>query len=100
APYTISIDGGAAAPATSPKVFGSLTPIAHALVVKDAHGCQASQELTVAEPPVLALGLTNVDVTCKTANDGSITATFSGGTAPYTISIDGGADAPATSPFT
>src|SRR5207247_9522453 len=100
APYTISIDGGAAAPATSPFTFSSLTPVSHSIVVQDAHNCQLSKPLTVAEPPALALGLTHVDVTCRTANDGSITATFSGGTAPYTISIDGGADAPATSPFT
>jgi hypothetical protein len=49
----------------------------------------------------VSLGLNKTDVLCSTPNSGTVTATFSGGVAPYSISIDAGsAVSNATSPYT
>ncbi len=99
-PYQIQLDGGGFASATSPTTFNSLGPGVHTVVVKDANSCQISKQITVTEPPALALTLGKTDATCNGGNDGTITATFSGGTAPYQIQLNGGGFSPATSPVT
>jgi len=48
----------------------------------------------------ITLTLCKTYPTCASNSDGTITATFSGGTAPYQIRIDNGAFVPATSPYT
>ena len=58
--------------------------------------------ITISEPAAAlnlsALGHTNI--TCEGPNTGTITATFSGGTPPYQLKLDGGAAFAATSPYT
>src|SRR5262249_19302967 len=99
-PYTISIDGGAFVAATSPKTFSGLGAGSHSVTVNDANGCTATQSITVNQPTAVTLSLTETDVSCNGGSDGTVTATFGGGTAPYTISIDGGGFVAATSPKT
>src|SRR5262249_61820540 len=70
------------------------------VTVKDANGCPATQSITVNQPTAVTLSLTETDVSCNGGSDGTVTATFGGGTAPYTISIDGGGFVAATSPKT
>jgi hypothetical protein len=64
------------------------------IVITDAqHPCTASTNVTLVE-----LSLQKSDETCA-GGDGTVTATFSGGTAPYKIQINGGTYVdPATSP--
>jgi hypothetical protein len=60
-------------------------------------GCTAA----LTQPAALSLSpLGYTDVTCAGANTGTITATFSGGTPPYQLKLDGGAPIVATSPYT
>src|SRR5205809_917870 len=87
-PYTFSKDGvnfGASG------TFGSLAAGSYTITVKDANGCSTTQPVTITEP-ASALGSsissqTNVD--CFGASTGSVTVSGSGGTTPYTYSIDG-----------
>ena len=62
----------------------------------DANGCTSVASVTITEPSAITLALAKTDVSCAGA-DGTITATFAGGTSPYTISIDGGAFSTASS---
>src|SRR5262245_44264361 len=94
-PYTASIDGGAFAAATSPKTFSSLSAGSHSVTVKDANGCTKSDSITVNQSSAVTLSLTKADVSCNGGSDGSVTATFGGGTAPYMIKLDAGAFAAA-----
>lgn len=91
-----SIDGGTNYSLTNQ--FSGLAPGACTVVVSDDSGCLASQRVTLTEPaqPV-ALTLTATDASSK-GNDGVIVATFSGGVGGYSISTNGGAFVPATSP--
>jgi len=57
----------------------------YSLTVTDANGCTAIvQTVTVNEIPELELTFTVNDIICSNQNIGSITATVSGGTAPFT----------------
>ncbi|MBI1804777.1 MAG: T9SS type A sorting domain-containing protein [Ignavibacteria bacterium] len=89
-PYTIQIDGGAYAAATSPKIFYSLAAGAHTVYLKDALGCIVSQSVTLTQPAALTLSLSSSNVSCNGGSNGTITLTATGGTSPYSYSKDGG----------
>src|SRR5215510_10250653 len=92
APYMIKIDAGAfAAAGPSPQTFSSLSAGSHTVTVKDANSCTKSDSITVNQPTAVTLSLAKTDVSCNGGPDGSVTATFGGGTAPYMIKIDAGA---------
>ena len=98
--YQVSLDGGAAVAMTSPHTFSSLAYGSHTVKVTDAHGCTASQAITVNQPTTLTLALTETDAKCYGGSDGTITATFSGGTSAYQVSLDGGTAVTMGSPHT
>ena len=86
-PYTYSVDGSAF---TATATYSGLTADLHSVTVKDINGCTFSASLTINNiggPTAIASTVT--DASCGTAN-GSITlGAISGGTSPYTYSIDG-----------
>src|SRR6185436_4674765 len=89
APYELSLDGSAFAAATSPKTFSGLGAGNHSVAVRDSKGCTIpAQNITILAPPALSLGLGKSDLSCNGAAHGTVTATFSGGTAPYELSLD------------
>ena len=66
-------------------------------------GCNGGELLEITGPTsaLVLQPLAYTDETCIDTNTGSITATFSGGTEPYQLQLDGGALIPnATSPYT
>ncbi len=61
------------------------------VVVVDGKGCKDSISFTVPAPQALQINLDSLsDVSCHGANDGKITITASGGTAPYSYSWTNG----------
>lgn len=54
------------------------------VVVTDANGCKATDQVTINEPGVLIVTVTQTNVSCYNGNDGTITVTPSGGVTPYT----------------
>ncbi|MBM3164950.1 MAG: gliding motility-associated C-terminal domain-containing protein, partial [Bacteroidetes bacterium] len=50
----------------------------------DANGCQTSVTITINQPPVLSLSLTQININCNGFATGSIIANPAGGQAPYT----------------
>ncbi|MBL0147098.1 MAG: SprB repeat-containing protein [Chitinophagaceae bacterium] len=68
--------------------FNGLAPGNYIAYVKDGAGCISAVAVTVAATAGPSLNVTNTPSSCN-INDGTITATASGGTAPYTYSIDG-----------
>lgn len=55
----------------------------YAVTVTDNNLCSASLSITVTEPAQLTATSSHTDVTCNGANDGTLTITVGGGTAPY-----------------
>lgn len=92
APYTFNINGGTFQANGN---FGSLGAGNYTIVARDANGCTGSSVFTLTVPnPCSGVTITvNSNVTanrpCEAPN-GSIVVTGTGGTAPYTYSLNGG----------
>ncbi|MDV7402180.1 SprB repeat-containing protein, partial [Arthrospira platensis SPKY1] len=57
------------------------------ITVTDEAGLTASCMITVTLPEALQLSLVKTDITCDGDEDGTITASATGGTAPYEYSL-------------
>lgn len=94
-PYEYSIDGGATFGPDS--VFPDIAAGTYNIVVRDANGCEATEERVVEnEDSDLAINLEASEITpvsCAETDppDGSILVAAMGGTKPYQFSIDDGA---------
>ncbi|SDC78667.1 T9SS type B sorting domain-containing protein [Williamwhitmania taraxaci] len=88
-PYQYSINGGAY---QASGTFGTLTAGAYTITVKDANSCTFDVSVTIIQPAASLTGsiTSQTNLTCNGGNDGAVTVTASGGTAPYTYNIDGG----------
>ncbi len=91
--FTFNINGGAFQATGN---FNNLAAGAYIIIAKDVNGCTGSATFTLTAPnPCAGVTITvSIVVTgnrpCE-ANNGSIVATGSGGTGPYTFSINAGA---------
>ncbi|WP_266204430.1 T9SS type B sorting domain-containing protein [Pontibacter kalidii] len=86
-PYTYSINGGSF---QNSAVFTSLLAGSHTITVKDANGCTYTQEVEVSNmegPSDLTASATTT--TCGNSNGQISISEVTGGTAPYTYSVDG-----------
>ncbi len=73
--------------------FVDLTPGDYTIEITDTNGCGPfiSNLITISEPAVITINSeVPTDITCYGTNDGKIDILASGGTAPYTYSINGG----------
>ncbi len=84
--YTYSLDG---TNFSNSDTFSGLSAGTYTVTVQDASNCTATVTQTITEPAALDLQFESVNVTCFGANDGQIAGSASGGTAPYTFSLDG-----------
>jgi hypothetical protein len=92
-PYTYSLNGGAF---QSSGTFSNLAAGAYTITAKDNNGCQGSANFTLTAPNpcngiTITVSGTVINPSAAGANNGSITATASGGASPYTFSLNGGA---------
>jgi len=79
-PYTYAWlpSGGSSSAATG------LSAITYTVTVKDSHNCLKATTVTIGQPAALNLTVNTASVTCFGGNNGSATATTTGGTSPYT----------------
>jgi large repetitive protein len=66
-----------------------LTADIYSVTTTDANGCQATLNVTIAEPSALTLSSTTTNVSCAGGTNGSILVTATGGTAAYNESWSG-----------
>ncbi len=86
APYLFNIDGGAFA---EQNVFTNLPNGVYEFGIQDANGCTTFVTGIVAVDAIIAAVGSVSEVSCFDGNDGVITVTTEGGTAPYLYSLDG-----------
>jgi SprB repeat len=80
-------------------IFNGLTPGGYTVSVRDATGCTRTVPVTVGNAAAPTVTATATIAACTNTN-GSITATGSGGIAPYQFSIDGGTTYQTSNVFT
>lgn len=87
-PYTFAINAGAYSPANA---FPALAAGTYTLHVKDNNNCIHDTIITlnITQQPIIS-NVVITNPTCSFPNVGSITVTATGGTPPYTFSINGG----------
>ncbi len=73
--------------------FFDLSPGDYTVIAQDANGCFEIIEFTITEPEILEMDLSATPEICAGDEDGSITVTTRGGTAPYSTSINSNNDA-------
>ena len=72
------------------QLLSNLAAGTYTVVVIDANGCSTQITFTVEEPELLTLTeVSTVDVSCNGLSDATATVTFAGGTAPFTLYVDG-----------
>ncbi|HEV7230781.1 MAG TPA: PKD domain-containing protein, partial [Bacteroidia bacterium] len=62
----------------------------YTITCKDSLGCTSTATDTIKQPPAISLVLSETNITCNGACNGSVFATASGGAAPYNYSWSGG----------
>lgn len=69
-------------------VFSNLLAGTYDVIIYDAIGCSATQQVILNSPvaPLSIMQTSHVDATCYGNNDGSVSFTATGGTAPYNFS--------------
>ena len=75
----------------SSKIATSLAAGVYTLTVTDAAECTVTASVTVTEPDSLAVTIEGTNISCSGSNNGTATATITGGTAPYLYSWSNGA---------
>lgn len=89
APYTYSFDGSAYTAATN---YTAITAGTYNVIVKDNNGCTFATAITVFNIPVpTALAVTTVNSTCGLPNGVINIGAVTGGTGPYTYSVNASA---------
>lgn len=75
---------------SSDATINGLPAGSYQLTVTDDNGCTAEATQTLSSPNPISLTLFKSDITCHGANDGSVSTTVTGGTAPYTFEWSSG----------
>ncbi|HBF88284.1 MAG TPA: hypothetical protein DDX39_06540 [Bacteroidales bacterium] len=85
-PYTYLWSDG-----QSNSIANNLLEGTYTVTITDGKNCTASTNVSIIEPDILSVSiLSQINVSCNAGNDGSITATISGGTTPYSYNWTGG----------
>jgi gliding motility-associated-like protein len=84
APYTINWFDG-----SSSNFLNNLDGAYYSFTIVDANNCSTSDSLEVYEPADLFITVDTIQPTCERINDGEIDAFISGGTYPYSYSLNG-----------
>lgn len=85
----VSIDGGKSYPYSIGSITG-IKPGDYTIMVKDRNNCVAkkTKQIKINNPPALVVEAQSFDVICHEGNTGKILTQASGGTKPYSFSID------------
>ncbi len=86
APYTYALGNGSFGPSG---VFSGLPAGTKVFHVKDANGCFLDTSIVLQNPTLVTAVLAPANVTCFGLSNGQIAVAATGGSSPYTYSLDG-----------
>jgi gliding motility-associated-like protein len=70
----------------------NLTAGTYKVTVTDNNGCTATNSVTITQPNILTASIARTNVSCFSGNNGSATASASGGTVPYNFHWSNGSN--------
>ncbi|MFY8137457.1 MAG: T9SS type A sorting domain-containing protein [Flavobacteriales bacterium] len=85
----LSYDFGCTGTFSDTELYAPVAVGAYTVCVEDAQGCSASFDVVVEDTPAVAATASASAISCNGEVDGGLTVNATGGTAPYTYSIDG-----------
>jgi gliding motility-associated-like protein len=86
--YTYSIDNGNTYQASGS--FSGLAPGNYSVFVQDGNGCTGAVSVTIAQVGSIDLSIASTqNISCNGGNNGSVTTAVSGGTSPFSYSLNG-----------
>ena len=86
APFTVIWPGNDTTDVKTGLCIGTYT-----VTVVDANACSTTEDITISEPAVIAASITiTTAISCNSECDGVLTATITGGTAPYVVTWNDG----------
>lgn len=99
-PYTYTWSPGNPAGQGTATITG-LCPGTYTVISRDANNCQKTETVSIIQPVAISAGITSGSLTCNAVCNGSINSVPSGGTGPYTFTLQS-SGAPVTSnpPYT
>ena len=89
-PYTYVLNGGAPQTVPAAYTYTGLAAGPYTIVVTDANGCTNTFNVTITTTSTIPGSITATQTSCPLSADATITVTPTGGTAPYSYSLDGG----------
>ena len=93
-PYTYILNGGAPVSAPGAYTYSGLPAGPYTVVVTDVTGCTNTLNIIVTTTSTIPGTITATPTSCPLSTDGTITVTPTGGTPPYSYSLDGGPSQP------
>ncbi|HMJ48454.1 MAG TPA: gliding motility-associated C-terminal domain-containing protein [Ferruginibacter sp.] len=90
-PYTYRLDGGAP---QAGNIFTGVSSGPHTVTFADSFGCIGSVTVTITVGPNITGSATSTATSCPGVSNGTITATPTSGTGPYTYKLDAGPSQP------
>ena len=100
APYNFEIDGTGFNPGPNPSTFNNLASGNHIVSIRDNNGCTRTLNINITSGPALSAITNTTGTTCNGAANGTIMISPSGGTAPFTFTLDGGTPVSGSAPYT
>lgn len=99
-PYTYTWSPGNPAGQGTATITG-LCPGTYTVISRDANNCQKTETVSIIQPVAISAGITSGSLTCNAVCNGSINSVPSGGTGPYTFTLQSsGAPVTANPPYT
>lgn len=99
-PYTYTWSPGNPAGQGTATITG-LCPGTYTVISRDANNCQKTETVSITQPVAISAGITSGSLTCNAVCNGSINSVPSGGTGPYTFTLQSsGAPVTANPPYT
>ena len=96
-PYTYSWSPGNPTGQGTATITG-LCPGTYTLIAKDANNCQKTRTVSITQPTAINAGITSASLSCNAVCNGSINSVPSGGTAPYTFTLQSSSTTLTSSP--
>lgn len=99
-PFTWQLDGGAFVSGASPHIFTGVSSGLHSVTIVDNVGCSNTFNVNVAAGPGVSGTTSSTPATCAAINNATLTLQATGGAAPFSFQLDGGAFQTGSNPYT